>query len=129
MNTGRVIYATGGSSSLDQFGIFDGIGIYFGGVYQNISANYPKTNVWSHLAASRIGSTIRMYINGTQTSSGTQSGSIGSSSAIAYVGARGADSEHHFKGNIAVVRIYKGKGLTASEILQNYNAQRNRFGL
>jgi len=34
-----------------------------------------------------------------------------------------------FGGNIAISRIYKNKGLTAAEVLQNYNAQKGRFGL
>ena len=41
----------------------------------------------------------------------------------------GFDSGRYFKGNIASVLIYKNKGLTATEVLQNYNATKSRFGI
>ena len=34
-----------------------------------------------------------------------------------------------FDGNIAISRLYKNKGLTAAEVLQNFNAQRQRFNI
>jgi len=34
-----------------------------------------------------------------------------------------------FDGDIAPVYIYQGKSLTAAEVLQNFNAQKSRFGL
>jgi hypothetical protein len=127
--SGRVIYATGGSGSLDQFGIFSGYGLIFGTVYNNVAANYPPINTWSHVVSSRIGTTIRNYINGVETSSGTQASSIGNSGVTAYVGYRGADGNHPWSGNISNLRIYKGKGLTAAEVQRNFNALRNRFGI
>jgi hypothetical protein len=32
--------------------------------------------------------------------------------------------EQYLNGNIAIIRIYKGKALSSTEILQNYNAAR-----
>ena len=32
-------------------------------------------------------------------------------------------------GRVSSVKIYSGKGLTANEVLQNYNAQKSRYGL
>jgi hypothetical protein len=126
-NTGRVIYATGGSGSLDQFGIFSSYGLYFGGLTSNVAANYPPINTWSYVVSSRIGTTITHYINGVQTASGTQASSIGNSGVTAYVGYRGADGNHPWKGNISNLHIYKGKGLTAEEVQQNYNALKGRY--
>jgi hypothetical protein len=34
-----------------------------------------------------------------------------------------------FFGRIPIFRIYRGKALSASEVLQNYNATKSRFGL
>ena len=34
-----------------------------------------------------------------------------------------------FDGNIAITRLYRNKALSASEVLQNYNALKGRFGL
>ena len=100
----RNIYGTGGSGSLGQIGIFEGFGLYWGGVF---AYNYPPINQWVHVAASRQGSTVRLFINGVLTASGTQSASIGSSTASAYVGNR-ADLYHPFKGYIDDFRITKG---------------------
>ena len=40
----------------------------------------------------------------------------------------GADSSKRFTGEIAIIRIYKGKSFSASEVLQHYNAEKARFG-
>lgn len=125
---GRSIYGTGGSGSLDQFGLYNGNPFYFGGIGPNTTLNTPAANSWSHLIASRIGTTLRLYINAVETASGTQSLSIGISTSTAYVGNR-AGLDCTFKSNISVVRIYKGKGLTSSEITQNFNALRVRYGI
>ena len=34
-----------------------------------------------------------------------------------------------FNGKIPLIRIYKGKGLTGTEVTQNFNALKGRFGL
>ena len=39
-----------------------------------------------------------------------------------------ASGERWFSGNVPVVRIYN-RALSSSEILQNYNIQKARFGL
>ena len=33
-----------------------------------------------------------------------------------------------FEGDIAIVRIYNGRALSASEVTQNYNAEKARYG-
>lgn len=128
VGTGRSIYSTGGSGSLDQIGIFEGAGVYFGGVSNNVAANYPVANAWSHIVATRIGTTIRIYINKVETASGTQSSAIGSSVVNPTIGIR-TDNNHPWLGNISMFRIYKGKGLTTTEIAQNFESHRGRFGL
>jgi hypothetical protein len=37
-------------------------------------------------------------------------------------------NSYAFQGKVAVVHMYN-RALTAAEVLQNYNAQKNRFGL
>ncbi|MFM9020729.1 MAG: LamG-like jellyroll fold domain-containing protein, partial [Sediminibacterium sp.] len=126
---GREIYATGISGERDQFGIFQGAGLTFGSVLHDCPACYPPINTWSYVAAAKTGTTIKLYINGVETASGTQTLPIGKNNVSAFIGFRGGDGYHPFKGNIASLKIYKGKGLTAAEITQNFNAQKARFGL
>ena len=103
-NTGRVIYATGGSGSYDQFGIFTTHGITW--CLQNTQI-FPPINQWSHIAVSRQGTTVRFFLNGVLYYTGTYSSSVGSSTAIPYIGMRN-DLNHSWLGNIDMFRITKG---------------------
>jgi len=90
--------------------------------------NIPN-NVWSYIAGTWDGSTSRAYINGSSVWSAAQTGTIASATYV--VGTYGSgltDGTHNFQGQIAVARMYNAN-LTASQILQNYNAQKYRFGL
>jgi hypothetical protein len=44
------------------------------------------------------------------------------------IGAEDGQFNNKFNGNIAQVQVYN-RALTATEILQNYNALKHRFGL
>ena len=85
-----------------------------------------SNDVWYHIVFSRISSTITPYTNGVAGTSGSSSSSI-----MLYGGSNysfiGKYWNGEFDGNIAVARVYKGKGLTASEVLQNFDVMRGRF--
>lgn len=69
------------------------------------------------------------YQNGsvyTFGSFGNYTQTMANTSAL-YIG-RAGNASSYFKGKIAVFRIYT-KALTASEVLENYNAYKGRFGL
>ena len=89
------------------------------------------TNQWYHIVVSRIGTTVRLYINNVLESTGTSSANANNSAYNIYVGLYYDPSGFlgYFNGRIPIVRLYNGKGLTATEITQNYNALRGRFGL
>ena len=85
-------------------------------------------NAWSHLVGTYDGSVTRAYLNGVEIWSEPQTGNI--PDATYYIGTYGgaiADGVHNFNGHIPVARIYN-RALTASEILQNYNMTKSRFG-
>ncbi len=86
-------------------------------------------NTWTHIVGTYDGSTSRAYINGVEVWSAGQSGTIPSATYV--VGTYGGaltDGVHNFQGQIATSRVYD-KALTAQEILQNFEAQRSRFGV
>jgi len=86
-------------------------------------------NVWSHIVGTWDGSTSRAYVNGTEVWSSAQTGTI--TPSIYVVGTYGSgltDGVHNFQGQIAIARMYS-VGLSAAQILQNFNAQRNRFNI
>ena len=82
-----------------------------------------------YTAITRTSSTsFSSYYNGAYVTAGTFSGWPGSMQAVSIGRGFSTSSERWFLGNIPAVRIYN-RALTASEILQNYNAQKTRFGL
>jgi hypothetical protein len=90
--------------------------------------NIPN-NVWSHIAGTWDGSTSRAYVNGTSVWSAAQTGTIDAATYV--VGTYGSgltDGVHNFQGQIAIARMYS-TNLSSDQILQNFNAQRNRFNI
>lgn len=111
--TGRIICATGGASSADQFGIFSSGGIYYASINSNA---FPPANAWSHIAVSRQGSTVRFFINGVLVATGTNADAIGSSTAVMCVGVR-VDGNHPWFGYISNLRIVKGTSVYTSNFI------------
>ena len=73
------------------------------------------------------GTTWKVYKNGIETNSANKTGNIQFGSApLLRLGAR--SDGFYFPGNIYNVQIYN-RALSTSEIQQNYNAQKSRFGL
>ena len=81
---------------------------------------------WIHIASTWDGSAIKLYINGVLTSSTTQGtpANITSADGI-WIGRYNND---YHGGRIGQLCVYS-RALTAGQILQNYNASKERFGL
>ena len=85
-----------------------------------------QDNKWHHLIYSYDGSTTAFYFDSVYQNGYAKSGALnGGSSADLTIGNGDA---YLFNGDIAVVRVYN-KALTASEVQQNFNALRGRFGI
>jgi hypothetical protein len=96
-----------------------------------VTANYVNTNSWFQVVGTFISGDRRLYINGVLVNSDTQTGTIATNTNGASVGVYGGfngSRGYFYNGNIAIVRVYN-RVLSASEILQNYNAQKSRFNL
>ena len=105
------------------------VGIYAGGWsgWVSTSGLPDLQNRWSHHTATRIGSTITQYIDGVSRDTLSSSTAGNDNSALLF--GEQAGGNHSLDGKIASIKIYNGKGLTASEVLQNFNALRNRYGV
>jgi hypothetical protein len=102
---------------------------FSGWVYLNQTTGFA-TDTWVNFALSRIGSTITLYANGGAVGSTvTDSGTWGTATGNLNVGIDGDNASEGFNGRLATIMVYKGKGLTSTEVLQNYNALKSRFGL
>ncbi len=84
-------------------------------------------NAWNYVVASRIGTTVKLYKNETQIHSHSDSSNI--RGGVGRIG-RGLDDGNNYGnvfGKISNVQIYKGKGFSAAEVSQNYNALKSRY--
>ncbi len=83
-------------------------------------------DTWYHTIVTRISGTTTLYVNGV--SIGSFSDSYNYSNDDLRIG-KNVSSADYLNGKIALFRIYKARGFTASEVLNNFNATRTRFGV
>jgi hypothetical protein len=129
---GMVLYGTQGSA------------LQVAGIYYRNSDNYVRFtswgadgtdystgflkdfNVWHHWGLVYNGTTVLIYRDGIPDPNGPQTRSINfTSSTLEYGGATSNNS--YLNQNISNIQLYN-KALSAPEVLQNYNAQKSRFG-
>jgi len=86
-------------------------------------------NQWVHIAGTRSNTNGAMivYLNGSQDGTGTSTTGTILGQEVLAIGSSDVGGGR-WKGDIAIVQTYNDV-LTASQILQNYNAQKWRFGL
>jgi len=89
-------------------------------------------NVWYYVTSvfSDTNNTVQLYANGTQIYNQTESTSLlAHTNSKLLVGWRNSlIAGQSFQGNIAQTQIYN-RALSSSEVLQNFNATRARFGI
>lgn len=73
----------------------------------NSSGSAVTVNSWNHIAASRSGTTVGLYVNGTRVASGTSSINPNPTKPL-YIGYEPEALGGYFTGNISNVRIVKG---------------------
>ena len=96
---------------------------------QEISNSY-LTSTWQNWCVTWIKSsgTYVTYLNGVQDKTGTRTWNVPSVQTNARIAFWNHSTGREYNGKIASLNIYD-KALTASEIQQNYNALRGRFGI
>jgi hypothetical protein len=117
------------NQTLDNFQLIitptAGLQIYIGSLAASSSAVF-STNTWYHVAATRSGSSVTLYVNGSSVATGTNSTAI--STTYLDVGYRTSNSNHPFNGRISVYGLYN-TSLTSAEVSQNFNSLRGRYGV
>ena len=93
-------------------------------------ANLITTGSWNNITGQYDGSSWNLYVNGTLLSQTiTNQGPKPSTSPVSIGAAYISTGYFRFlNGRVASTQIYS-RALTASEVLQNYNATKARFGL
>lgn len=93
------------------------------------TSSYFTNGNWHHLVATYDGGTKSVYVNGSLAASQSCQGSLGSNNTgPAYIGVYGGFAGYPFNGKIAKVQVYD-RALTATEVLNDYNNTKGRFGL
>lgn len=95
------------------------------------TADYISATNWAQIVGTYVSGARRLYINGTLVNSDTQTGSIETNTngmSIGVYGGFNGSRGYYYNGNIAIVRVYN-RALLPTEIFQNYNATKTRFGL
>ena len=89
-------------------------------------------NAWKHIVLSRISGQATLYLDGISKVTYSLPASL-MSNKINVIGTIqpnfGDPGYFNLSGNIAVTRIYKGRGLTSSEALTHFDLTKSRFGL
>jgi hypothetical protein len=95
----------------------------------DLASNYIIGN-WYHIASTFDGTNVRFFRNGSLIETVNSPGSVTTTNEPLLLGANpnslGTTFQDFFNGNIASVHIYN-RSLSASEVLQNYNATKNRY--
>jgi hypothetical protein len=96
--------------------------------YTNSNITYTSDNNWYYVVGRRLSGNNRLFINSVLQND-SQSPSLSDSGGPYIIGRYYSDVDNFYTGgNISQVQIYN-RALTATEITQNYNALKSRFGL
>jgi hypothetical protein len=120
---------TNANSGNSFFFGFNGSNVRFTDNWSNVSVTGAgTTGVWMNLVGVNLGgSNAYIYLNGTL--SATLGGALGYTGTGPFlIGRQGSLNSEYFGGRISSVMVYN-RALSSTEILQNYNIQKNKFGL
>lgn len=87
-------------------------------------------NAWLHIVVSRISGMVKIYVNNVEKTSYALPGNL-MSNAENQIGQLNFPNIGYFNlsGKIAITKLYKGKGLTSSEVNNHFNLVKTRYGL
>ena len=93
-------------------------------------ASVPFTlNSWQQIVVSRISGSVKLYLNGDIKSTYSLPGSLLAQQETRIGDLRGSLGFYSFSGNISIVKMFKNKGLTDTEVTNHFNLTKSRFGL
>jgi hypothetical protein len=85
-------------------------------------------NAWHHIVFTRVGNNLRYYLDTVKVAEDASfTTNIPSYSGAVEIGR--VEESAMYDGEIAITRFYVGRGLSAKEVLQHFNAKRSRFGV
>ena len=100
---------------------------YWNGSSASVLSDIPSTTIWNNICViiNTTTNNLQLFGNGSQQYNSTVSGMA---TSVSNIGRYVVANNNFLKGNLATYKIYN-KQLTPAEVLQNYNATKDRFGL
>ena len=98
--------------------VLPGMRAYTTAAYVVSGGSVLPANTWSHFAGTYDGTTLRVYLNGTQIASLAATGALANSTGLLSIGGNSGSSIEYFRGLLDEIRIYN-RALSASEIQQD----------
>jgi hypothetical protein len=98
------------------------------GAWTTVNSNINLGTSIGYVVGTYDGSSLKIYINGVLANSVNAAITIGYSGRQLVLGRYGFSNLNEYSGSIFTASIYN-RALTASEVSQNYNALRGRFGI
>ena len=95
--------------------------------FTNTTSNYGNNQWHNAVFVFDPGNELAVYVDTNKESTSTSVTTIDNDPGDFLIGIRG-DNQHDFNGQIGPVQIYN-RALSTGDVLQNYNAQKGRFGL
>ena len=95
------------------------------------TSNFINTSNCYQVVGTFTSGRRRLYVNNNLVNSDTVTGTLGTNTGGMSIGAYGGytgSKSYYYNGNLAICRVYN-KELTSTEVLQNYNAIKGRFGI
>ena len=129
-----IVYGLDANGSDNWFGIFENKVYFYGtqiadvnnfGLFGTTILNSTK---YYQIGCTIDGTTAKVFLNGVQENTITQAFTIGEWNTNPTIGRRGGISQRFFPGNIDSVSVYN-RALSATEITQNFEAIRGKYGI
>ena len=86
-----------------------------------------NNSIWHHVVLTRVSGTLQIYVDNTSEASQNNTANITQTAVT--IGRDINCGTTYYQGSIREMRIYTSKGLTVSEISQNFNATRSKYGV
>jgi Concanavalin A-like lectin/glucanases superfamily len=116
--TQRIISVSSGSGLPYEFLLVNSttsvyLDFFDGSTDISTGSNYVPQNQWVHLAATRQGTSLKLFINGVVSGSSTNSTSLNATGSLA-IGRYSSSAVQYYSGYISNVRVIKGTALYTS---------------
>jgi hypothetical protein len=108
--------------------LFYAAGSNFNDINTSIVNASSANGIWHNMGLTYDSNNLKGYFDISNVANASRGSVVNTEAGLLNIGTRDDAFFQHFVGDVSTITIYN-KVLSTSEILQNYNAQKSRFGL